>query len=67
MPEQIEIAIDTEGKIALHVQGVKGKGCVELTKALEEGLGKVTERHTHREYHERPITAAAGQRLTQKG
>lgn len=46
MTEQIEITISPEGKITLHVQGVTGLACDDLTAALEMLL----EGETNKEY-----------------
>lgn len=36
---EIEIIIDAAGNVQLHVLGVKGAPCLELTKDLERSLG----------------------------
>ena len=36
---EIEITIDVEGQVHLEVHGVQGTACLELTEALETGLG----------------------------
>lgn len=52
--EKIRVKISDDGEVNLEVIGVKGKGCLDLTEALEEALGIVTNRTTKREYRERP-------------
>ncbi|HNS63325.1 MAG TPA: DUF2997 domain-containing protein [Anaerolineaceae bacterium] len=37
--QEIEITINKQGQVEVHVRGVKGKTCLELTRALEEALG----------------------------
>jgi len=37
--QEIEITINKQGQVEVHVRGVKGKACLELTRALEEALG----------------------------
>ncbi|MBP7228212.1 MAG: DUF2997 domain-containing protein [Longilinea sp.] len=37
--QEIEITIDKNGKVQIHVHGVSGTACLELTRALEEALG----------------------------
>ena len=32
--EELEITIDPEGNVTLHVKGVKGPGCMDLTRYL---------------------------------
>lgn len=51
--EEIEIRVDQEGNVTLHVQGVHGEECRVITASLEEALGSVTERvMTGDFYHE---------------
>jgi len=38
------------GKTTITVNGVKGKSCTDLTKAVEEALGKVEKRELTSEY-----------------
>ena len=44
--QEIEVTIDRDGKVSLHVRGVKGKKCLELTRPLEEALGGEVESRT---------------------
>lgn len=37
--QEIEVFIDSTGKVQLAVRGVKGGGCLDLTKQLEALLG----------------------------
>jgi len=53
--EEIEVVIDEEGAATLHVQGVKGKTCTDLTDDVEKALGKVTRRTATREAREVPL------------
>lgn len=39
--EEITITITPEGETEVSVAGVKGKGCQQLTAALEKALGAV--------------------------
>lgn len=50
--KQIEITIAADGKITTKVNGVKGKGCLELTKELEKALGGAEKRTKTPEYFE---------------
>ena len=50
--EEIEIKISEEGKVTFHVKGVKGKGCVSLTEAMEKALGIVESRTYTTEYYD---------------
>ncbi|MEB3198723.1 MAG: DUF2997 domain-containing protein [Candidatus Sericytochromatia bacterium] len=42
--EEIECLISPDGKVTLHVQGVLGEACLDLTRALEQGLGLIESR-----------------------
>jgi hypothetical protein len=37
--QEIEVVIDTNGEVQLHVCGVKGNACLDLTRDLEAALG----------------------------
>jgi Protein of unknown function (DUF2997) len=37
--QEIELVVDKEGEVQMAVRGVKGKGCLALTKELEAVLG----------------------------
>lgn len=52
-PADIEIRIGPDGDVTVDVRGVKGPGCVDLTRFLEEALGDVTERTFTQEYRQR--------------
>lgn len=60
--QEIEVIIEKDGQVRLHVRGVKGQGCLELTAALEQALGGQIEA--------REMTAEAyeevGERLTEQ-
>jgi len=42
--QEIEVFIDADGNVELQVRGVKGEGCLDLTRQLEESLGGQVER-----------------------
>ncbi|HZU97570.1 MAG TPA: DUF2997 domain-containing protein [Planctomycetota bacterium] len=42
--QELEFSIDDDGKISIKVVGAEGSECLELTKAIEEALGVVTDR-----------------------
>jgi acylphosphatase len=48
--QEMEITIGKDGEVQIHVQGVDGKSCMELTKDLEEALGVVTTREKTGDY-----------------
>jgi hypothetical protein len=37
--QEVEVTIGKNGKVEVHVRGVQGKGCLEITRALEAALG----------------------------
>ncbi len=49
--QEMEITIERDGKVQIHVQGVDGTSCLELTKELEEALGVVTAQEKTGEYY----------------
>lgn len=53
--EQIEIQVDRDGNVTVHVEGVKGDECLRITKELEEALGVVTDRSYSAEYFEEQV------------
>jgi hypothetical protein len=52
--QELEITIDKEGRVQVAVRGVKGEGCMELTRELENAIGVVEERTPAAEYYEQP-------------
>jgi hypothetical protein len=51
--QELDIYIEKDGQVRLEVRGVKGPGCLDLTKALEEALGgEVTSREMKPEAYE---------------
>ncbi|MDT8897532.1 MAG: DUF2997 domain-containing protein [Thermanaerothrix sp.] len=55
--EEIEVTIDPQGRVLVHVRGVKGEACLSLTAALEEALGgKIIQREMTAEAHETPAS-----------
>jgi hypothetical protein len=55
---EIEIIIEKNGQLRVQVRGVKGKGCLELTKELEAALGS--------QVLSRQMTAEASETSTQQ-
>jgi hypothetical protein len=51
MPKgRILVEIDEDGTPTIEVAGITGKGCLALTKTLEDALGSVTTRTTTKDY-----------------
>jgi Protein of unknown function (DUF2997) len=40
---RVEVIIESDGSVKVHVLGVSGPSCIPLTKALEQSLGTVTD------------------------
>ena len=38
--QQIEVTLTPDGKMTVHVKGVKGSGCDKLFKGLEDLVGR---------------------------
>jgi len=53
--QELEITIDNEGRVLVHVMGVKGEECLALTKDLENAVGDVQERSFSSDYYEQPV------------
>jgi len=52
--QEIIMEIAPDGTITMKIRGVKGKQCIEITKALEEALGIIKERRLTTEYYQQP-------------
>jgi hypothetical protein len=60
---EIEVVITAEGEVKLLTRGLKGKACLEETRALEAALGTVVARTKTSEFYQ----AAAGSKVGAKG
>lgn len=55
--QEIEVTINKDGQMELHVRGVKGEACLDITRPLEEALGgEVLLREMTSEAQEPPAT-----------
>lgn len=53
MPQrELDITIGPDGSVELHVQGFKGKKCLEALKILEELVGPVKSQTLTSEFYE---------------
>lgn len=50
--QEFEISIDKQGKVKLHIHGVKGKKCLEVAKEFEKIIGKIVETKQTSEFYE---------------
>ena len=60
--QELEITIDNEGRVLVHVTGVKGEDCLALTKNLETAVGDVQERSFTSDYYEQPVEISQHQK-----
>ncbi|MEA4909398.1 MAG: DUF2997 domain-containing protein [Chloroflexi bacterium] len=37
--QEVEVTIEKNGQVRIHVRGVKGQACLDLTRDLEAALG----------------------------
>jgi hypothetical protein len=56
MSEKMIIEIDETGTVQLTVKGVKGKACKNVSKQIEEALGRTTKSVPTNEMKEKPLT-----------
>jgi len=49
---------EKEGRVQVAVRGVKGEGCLGLTKNIENSVGTVEEREYTAEYYEQPVSVS---------
>lgn len=53
MPQhEVEIEINQQGKVKVHVKGAKGKACMEYAEWLAQVVGKIDEQTQTSEYYE---------------
>jgi hypothetical protein len=53
--EELEIVIEPDGTTFIHVKGIKGARCLDVTRRIEEELGEVTDRRYTSEYYEESV------------
>jgi hypothetical protein len=61
--QEMEIQVDREGNVTLHVLGVEGEECTMITKSIEEPLGEVVERTLSGEFYQEQKTICGRDRL----
>jgi len=50
--EELDIVLNADGTVKIHVKGARGKKCLEVMKKIEKELGFVTEQRYTPEYYE---------------
>lgn len=48
----VEITISKTGDVKVHIEGVKGKACLEYAQWLTDVIGRVKDRQLTSEYYE---------------
>lgn len=51
----IKVKIDRTGKSTIEVHGVKGRACEDVTRFLEQALGRIERREQTAEYFEQAV------------
>lgn len=51
-PHEIDIEIDKDGRVRVHVKGAKGKACLKYAEFLEQMIGRIEDRELTAEYYE---------------
>jgi len=51
----LEITIDPTGQVKLHIEGIKGKACMDIARAFEEIIGEITAVEHTSEYYEQEV------------
>jgi acylphosphatase len=53
MPQrEFDITINPDGSVEVHIQGYKGKSCLEALKIFEQAVGPVASRRETSEFYE---------------
>jgi hypothetical protein len=50
--EELEIVIEPDGTTRIHVKGIRGPRCLDVTREIEEELGEVIDRKYTPEYYD---------------
>ncbi len=43
IPEELELSIGKDGKVLVHMKGIRGARCMEIAKWLETAIGRTEE------------------------
>ena len=63
MSRSIIVKVSPSGEISVEAVGFQGKGCEAATKAIEEALGKRSDRTLKPEFHRSSVHSRNIQRL----
>jgi hypothetical protein len=53
--QELEITIDRNGRVQVAARGIRGEGCLGMTKNIENAVGTVEKREYTAEYYEEPV------------
>lgn len=53
-----EVEISKDGRVRVHIRGVKGKGCLDYAKFLQEIVGRTQSEELTSEYYEPATTVS---------
>ncbi len=56
--QELRISIAPDGTVHADVGGIKGTGCADLVKLLEDALGKASKKKIKPEYYEQEVRIA---------
>lgn len=59
--ETLEFIIYPDGRVKETVTGVVGSSCAEVTRAIEEKLGRVVSQQTTSDYYAQPVSQQASE------
>ena len=59
---EIEVEIDSEGRVQFHVKGRKGESCLEFLELFEKSLGRVDSKDYTSEYYEQKVVNVVTQK-----
>ncbi|MEK7469490.1 MAG: DUF2997 domain-containing protein [Planctomycetota bacterium] len=54
-PEELEITVEKDGKVVVHMKGVKGRHCVDFTNWLAAAVGRTADVTLTSEHYEPDI------------
>lgn len=50
--KEIDVTIKPDGEVEIHVQGFKGKACLDVARAFEQALGEIISQQETSEFYE---------------
>lgn len=65
--QQVVVNIDAEGNVQVEAQGVRGAGCQQLTRAIEQAIGQTTGDRKKPEFYQASTNAVGGRQQAAGG